>query len=409
VKIVYASKFYYRRGGLEAYMFKATELLSEYNHQIIPFSTNYHKNKKSPYSKYFCTYRDLSKIRYTDLLDNYLSLKHMFFNKDAYQKVRSLCKVEKPKILQGFGMTKHLSGSVFKAAKDSGIKTVMRLSDYALLCPNSTALDGYGQICSNFNCYSQKDNKCIKRKCVQGSYLASIVGLIECRVNKWFDLYNKYVDHWIAPSRFIRDIFIKYYQIPPQKITYLPVFFNASKVKVSTVDDGYILYAGRLGREKGVKTLMRALKNNSFLPLKIAGAGPLEKELRYYVKKNNLNVEFLGFQTFSNLQKLIARASLVVVPSEWYENSPNITLEAYAHGKPVVGSDMGGIPELVVDGLTGYLFEPGNEEDLIKKIVQTLSKRKHLGLNGRIMLDQVLDPHSHYLRLINIYSNLLNN
>lgn len=412
MKIIFASKFYYRRGGLEAYFFKTKKLLEDNAYTVIPFSTDYIENINSDYSHYFCNYMDLSKIKKTAVLKNFKAFKNMFFNSEAYKNVKKLCLKEKPGILQGFGVTKHLSASIFKAAKDSGVKTIMRLSDYALICPNTTALDGDGRVCSEFDCYSRFGTKCIKKRCIKDSLLASVVGVIEAKGNKVLDYYKKYIDHWIAPSRFIRDIFIKYYRIPEEKITYLPIFFDVTNIDMSYEDDGYILYAGRVSKEKGINVLLDAVGKESAIKLKIAGAGPMDEEIKDIIKNKYLNVEFLGFQEFDDLQRLIKKSKVVIVPSEWYENSPNIIAEAYAYGKPVIGSRIGGIPELIRDNITGLTFETGNSEDLKEKIIYMLDnpiKVKEMGRNARNMVEKNLHPESHYKKLLNIYKSVLKN
>ena len=285
-------------------------------------------------------------------------------------------------------------------------KTVMRLSDYALLCPNSTALDGKNKVCKDFNCYTTWDSKCIRNKCVKGALLPSVIGLLECRGNKLLNSYKSSVDHWIAPSKFIRNVFMKYYGISEDRISYVPVFFDATDIKTSTLDDGYVLYAGRIDKEKGLGTLIKAVSKNKKRKLVIAGAGPLEGDMKRLAGDLDVNVEFLGYKSFEDLQKLIARCSFVVIPSEWYENSPNITLEAYAYGKPVVGADIGGIPELVLNSVTGYLFEPQNEDDLNEKIELAFNHKRSLGMNARAFLDEKLNQQEHYLKLMNVYKSL---
>ena len=409
MKFIFASKFYYRRGGLEAYLFKSKQLLEDNGHEVIPFSTNYHKNIPSDFSEYFCEYMDLSQINKLNVGKNIRAFKNMFFNGEVYAKTRRLCEENGPDILQGFGVTKHLSASVFKAAKDSGVKTVMRLSDFALICPNSIGLDGANKVCMEFDCTTKNNFKCIRKCCIQNSLLASVLGFLETKGNLLLDGYRKNVDNWIAPSRFMKRIFSEKYCVDAEKITYIPIYFDASDIEPSVRDDDYILYAGNIDRFKGILTLLEAAEQDRSLPVKIAGAGPLEKEVRNIVAKKNLDVELLGFQDFASLQETIRCSSMIVVPSECFENSPNIVLEAYAQGKPVVGSNIGGIPELIKDRETGYLFEPRDSEDLLNKIHVTMENRKELGKNARCFLEENFTPSGHYKLLSNFYSKVMGN
>lgn len=409
VKLIFASKFYYRRGGLESYFFKCKEMLENNGHAVVPFTTDYAENLPTDYSKYFCEYLDLSRVNKLNVRYNIRAFKNMFFNREAYRCVKKLCSDESPQILQAFGVTRHLSPSIFKAAKDSGVKTVMRLSDYALMCPNSTALDGRQNICTRFDCVSGNSLKCIFAKCVQNSTAASIVGYLEVKGNDYLNSYRKSVDHWIAPSKFIQDIFIKYYKIPESKITYLPVFIDTTGIVPCYENEGYILYAGRLSREKGLFTLVDAVKGTG-IRLKIAGTGPLGTEIKNYASAIHNQVEFLGHMDFNALKKTISMASLVVVPSEWFENSPNIVLEAYACGKPVIGADIGGIPEMIQTEQTGLLFEPGNAADLREKIMFLLdhpAKTCVMGKKARELVEDDLNVEKNYEQLIKIYRALI--
>ncbi len=406
MKIIFASKYYYRRGGLEAYLFKTKELLESYGHQVIPFSTDYYQNYETEYSRYFTSYYDLSEKAHSGAINNINAAVKMFFNREAYNNMKQLIKETKPDLVQGFGITKHLTYSIFKAAKDMGVPTIMRLSDYAILCPKSIAMDSSGVICSDFSCSTRDFSRIIKNKCIHDSLIASLIGKLEVRINLLLGVYKKYVDYFIAPSRFIRNIFIEHFGISPQRIIYLPIFIDSANDTLNENDDDFFLFAGRLSREKGIDTLLNAFQTNSKNKLVIAGTGPKEEDLEKYVQKHGINAQFVGFQDYGGIQNLIKKCRAVIIPSEWYENSPNIVLEAYVHGKPVIGSRIGGIPELIEDNKTGFLFEAGNAEDLIEKInLITADKNSsvEMGRNARKMIKGAFSADEHYKNLIDIY------
>ncbi len=411
MKIIFASKFYYRRGGLEAYLFKTKELLEAQGHQVIPFSTDFYENYETEYSEYFCRYHNLSQEEFSKNVSfgKFKAIGNMFFNMEAYNKMKQLIEKTKPDIVQGFGVTKHLSYSIFKAAKDMGVPTIMRLSDYAILCPNTTAVDGFGEICHDFSCAKNDFTKILKRKCIHRSVLASVIGKCEVKTNIMLDVYKKYVDYFIAPSRFIRRIFIDHFRISPQRIYYLPIFLDALNDSALESDEGYFLYAGRLSSEKGVYTLLKAFSINNKYKIVIAGTGPDEKALKEFAQKENVNAEFIGFQNYESLKRIIKKCSAVIIPSEWYENSPNIILEAYAQGKPAIGSNIGGIPELIEEGETGYLFNMGDVVDLADKvrwIYENKSTTYKMGRKAKEVLTQKYSQDEHYEHLVNIYSTI---
>ena len=132
-----------------------------------------------------------------------------------------------------------------------------------------------------------------------------------------------------------------------------------------------MLYFGRLSKEKGVINLINAIKDIDY-KLIIAGTGPLENELKEYVKANNIcNVEFVGFLQGDDLLNLIRRSRCVVLPSQWYENGPYSAMEAMALGKPLIVSNKGGLPELVDNENSGYIFD--DDSDLIKCLNDIIS------------------------------------
>lgn len=393
---------------MEAYLFKAKELLEQRGHEIIPFSTNHYKNDESKYAGYFCTYYDLSQkgVSQHTLSSKVKAVMNMYFNTEAYRQIKDLCIDTKPDIVQGFGVARSLSYSIFKAAKNLNIPTVMRLSDYSLLCPNTLAMDGWGEICSDFTCSKHNLFKILRRKCIHNSIAATLIGELEFMYNSLIKTYKKHVDYFIAPSRFLQQAFIKYYNLAPERIIYLPIFFDCTNIQPSETDEGYFLYAGRISREKGVMTLLRAAGKGSRASLILAGTGPKEKEFREYASKHNLNVRFVGFQDFKDLQILIKNCRAVIVPSECYENSPNIVLEAYAYGKPVIGSCIGGIPEIIIERETGLTFQAGNEEELNEKIEHLHRHKdiaKAMGENARVFLEKEWNAEKHYHRLMELY------
>jgi len=167
-----------------------------------------------------------------------------------------------------------------------------------------------------------------------------------------------------------------------------------------------VVYFGRLSPEKGLFTLLQAARN---LPaqVKIIGDGPLRQVLEERVAQEGLaNVDFLGYRSGQDLQEAIRSAAAVVLPSEWYENNPRTVIEAFALGKPVIGSRIGGIPELVRDGETGFTFEPGNAEDLREKIVllaRSPRLAEEMGRRAREIVEEELSPERHYEGLMQIY------
>jgi glycosyltransferase involved in cell wall biosynthesis len=174
----------------------------------------------------------------------------------------------------------------------------------------------------------------------------------------------------------------------------------------------YILYLGRLSREKGLRTLLDAWDTGMKVTLKLAGTGPLEPELRAYVEANVCNnIEFTGFVTGSVKDQLIRDALCTIVPSEWYENFPVSILESYAYATPVIASRIGGLPEMVKHEKTGLLFKPGDSADLkrcIARIIENPQETAQMANNALHAARVRFGPDEHYRRLLEIYDKARN-
>jgi glycosyltransferase involved in cell wall biosynthesis len=280
---------------------------------------------------------------------------------------------------------------------------VLTLHDGKLVCPSYLMLDASrGSVCAD--CGGRSFYRAVSRRC-QGS---AGKGLLLAAEAYWHRLRRSYdgVDLFLAPSRFLADLMTSR-RLPGARVRVLRNGIDTSRYLPSRRDEGYALYFGRLSREKGVETLLRAhAAHASRVPLKVVGTGPLEAELRARFPA----AEFLGYRTGRVLEKLVSDSSCVVVPSEWYENCSMVVLEAMAFGKPVIGSRMGGIPEQVEDGVTGYLFPMGDEQELAQRLLRLWddpSLRGAMGAAGRAKLEREYSLERHCAELLSIYRDLM--
>jgi len=168
---------------------------------------------------------------------------------------------------------------------------------------------------------------------------------------------------------------------------------------------------GRLSSEKGVQTLLRAFQQLPEVPLKIVGTGPLEGELKAFAEQNGLrNVEFAGFKSGDDKWDLVRGARFAVVSSEWYENFPISVLEYYAAFKPVVASRIGGLPYIIEEGKTGYLYEAGNAADMaatIRKMIADPARAAEMGARGRKLVETRYGPEESYNNLMQILEQVI--
>ena len=248
---------------------------------------------------------------------------------------------------------------------------------------------------------------CIKGKCIKNSTLKSLLGGIEGYYYRLHNIYNK-IDHIITPSIFYEKELKK---DGIKNVTGLHNFILLEDYQVETQDEGYLLYIGRLSKEKGIFDLVKAMKDNKE-KLLIAGSGPENKKVDKLIKEEKLTkrVKLLGQLKPTEVKEYVRKAHVVVVPSVWYENCPYSVLETIAIGKPIIGADIGGIPELVIDGENGLLFESGNSKDLSKKISELYSNKKLYKkfCENSKKISKQYDKNKYYENLMKIYNDVLN-
>jgi glycosyltransferase involved in cell wall biosynthesis len=170
----------------------------------------------------------------------------------------------------------------------------------------------------------------------------------------------------------------------------------------------YVLYVGRLSAEKGLLTLLAALEQTD-IPLRIAGAGPLEAEVREQIHARGLAVQMEGYCTGEQLAELFRNSAFTVVPSEWFENASMSILESFAYGKPVLAANIGGNPELVVDGVTGRQFASGNVDDLAivaREMWENRDELNNMGRQARSLIERQFNQERRIADLLSIYSHV---
>jgi glycosyltransferase involved in cell wall biosynthesis len=213
------------------------------------------------------------------------------------------------------------------------------------------------------------------------------------------------VDAFLCLTEFGHDL-LTGLGVPPHKVFVRPNSIDVSQVLPSSEAGDYVAYIGRLSSEKGLWTLLRAFEQLNGMKLKIAGTGPMEQELRAYVdKERSDNVELVGFVSGEDKWDFLRKSRFVVMPSEWYETFGMVIVEAYAAGKPVIASNLGGIGSLVENDVTGLLFKPGDASDLARQIdalwrAPELVRR--MGARARTVVEERFSPAVVHRQLIDI-------
>lgn len=356
MKVLLINKFHYKKGGSETYYFTIAQAFNHLGHSVCFFSMQDEKNIVCEQSKYFVSNSSVK----GNVKSKLNMIMHIAYSKEAYKKTKELCETEKPDLVILNLVHKQLTCSVIDAIKDynKDLPIFWTMHDLICVCPSYTMLDGNGNICEK--CLHGDFSNCKKNNCAHGSKLMSILSTYEANQIKKHGWYNM-VDLFICPSMFYRDK-LREGNFTTGKIEWMrnPLPID-TKYELNNHDDKYILFFGRLSKEKGVKTLIDAMKDKKYR-LKVLGTGPLEEELKDYIKSNNIpNVELLGFKSGEELTNYVRKSRCVVLPSEWYENGPYSAMEAMALGKPLIVSNLGGLPELVEDSKNGFIFREKSE------------------------------------------------
>lgn len=415
MKILLVNKYYYIKGGSETYFFGLKKMLEDNGHEVIVFSMNDEKNFKSEYEKYFVSNIDYESERLLNKVRNALKLIN---SKEAYKKLCSLIEDTKPEIAHVNLVYHQLTPSIFHALKKYNIPIVFTSHDYKAICPNYKLLSN-GQICTK--CIGGKFYNCAINKCHKNSNMFSILLSIEAyyhKIRKSYDL----ADYIICPSRFMLEQLVKG-GFKREKLIHLPNFLSndfESKTVMNTKllekDNNTILYYGRLSSEKGLDLLLDVKKriDKEFI-LKIIGTGPEEERLKERVKRENIkNVRFLGFKTGDELVNEIKSSKATIIPSVCHEVFGLTIIESYSTGTPVIGSNLGGIPEIIKENQTGFIFEHDNIESLkiaINKMLNMdVTSPEYLDMvNNCLSFKEEFTPKKYYEKLIHIYENLLFN
>ena len=407
MKILMVNKFFYIKGGSETYYFSLKKLLEHHGHTVIDFSMKDEKNFESPYSKFFVENVDYNKKQ--SIFDKIKEAEKIIYSFEAKKKIEELIKETKPDIVHLHIFQHQLSLSILDVLKKYNIPIVYTAHDLKMICPNYKMLT-HGKICEE--CKGQKYINCLKNECLKDSMVKSAVAMMEAYINKWRKAYDK-IDYIITPSEFYRKKFIEF-GIDENKISHIPNFLSTEQVDYDVIpNQDYFLYFGRLSEEKGIMTLIKAMEGIKST-LKVVGTGPLQDEIKQFVKdKNYKNIEILGFKSGKELNTIVANAKAVVLPSEWYENGPYSAIEALRLKVPLIGSDLGGIPELIDEGENGYIFEHGNDFELNRKLnkLDNLTKKeleKMREASEKKFLDSYIDS-VHYVKLKNIYDKIKKN
>jgi glycosyltransferase involved in cell wall biosynthesis len=382
MKVLLCHTYYTQRGGEDCSFDEERELLRAHGHRVIEY------------------------VRRNDelaQLSPLLAAGATLWNRRAARDVARLIEADRPDVLHATNTFPLISPAVCHAASRRGVAVVQALRNYRLLCANSYLLRD-GRPCED--CVGRSlPLAAIRHRCYRGSAAASAVVAGMQVLHRKLGLWQSKVDAFFTLTHFARRKFIEA-GLPASRIH---VKHNSVSPDpgVGRGDGGYAVFVGRLSPEKGVHTLLEAWRQDPSLPpLKVAGDGPLAAEVRAATAADD-RISWLGHLSTSDANQLIGAATVLIMPSLWYETFGRTIAEAFAAGTPVIASNLGAMAELVADGKTGYLFEPGSAASLAATIRQLLARpradQEGMRASARQAFDRSFTPEQNYSRLIDIY------
>jgi glycosyltransferase involved in cell wall biosynthesis len=402
-KLLSINNYHYRRGGSDVVYLDHAALLEELGWDNAFFAMHHPKNLATPWADYFV---DEIEFGHAYSLRSKIAMAgKVVYSFEAQKKLRRLLDAFPADVAHLHCIYHHLSPAILPVLAKAGVPVVLTAHDLKLACPAYKMLNA-GGICERCNGGSALN--VIKHRCVRGSLAASAIVALESSVHRFLDTYKKHVTRVVVPSRFFMDKFVEW-GWPRDKFVYIPNYVDASRFVPAFGDGAYFLYFGRLAPEKGVGTLMRAAKVAG-VPLKIVGTGPEEAALHALQAALQGEVEFLGYRSGDALRALIVGAKAVVLPSEWYENAPMSVLESFAYGKPVIGAAIGGIPEMVEEGRSGWCFESGNVDALAALLARVdampATQRAECGQLARALVQERFSRAAYVNATLRLYAQL---
>lgn len=397
------NNYFYRRDGSEVVYLDHNRVLESQHWNVIPFSMQHQKNISNYWSKYFVSEIEFGN-QYT-LWEKIRRIPKVVYSFEARKNITKLVKGTMPDICHCHSIYHHISPSILGAIKRSGVPIVMTLHDLKIACPAYHMFQG-NTICEQ--CRGGKVYKVMSNRCIKKSLSMSGLIMFESALHNLLGSYRKNIDRFISPCQFYINKLVEWGWDKNQFI-HIPNPIDLDQYTACYEPGESILYFGRLSSEKGLLTLIRAA-SNARVALRFAGDGPQRHELMMEAKKLSVDATFLGHLDNKDLIEEIKKARVTVLPSEWYENAPMSILESYALGKPVIAADIGGIPELVQDGLTGTLFQSGAVMELAHKLKEikymTDSDIKQMGSTARQYVEENYSSKQYIKRILTLYNEL---
>ncbi|HEX4784612.1 MAG TPA: glycosyltransferase family 4 protein [Candidatus Sulfotelmatobacter sp.] len=404
MRILYCNKYNYPFSGTEVYLLEVMDLMRDQGHEVALFSMADERSKPTPYDRHLARRIDFKEK--AGWWQKAQDAGHMIYSTDSRSRIRGMIADFRPDVAHVRNIYHHLSPSILWELKKRHVPVMYHINDFKLLCP------AYNLVLQGKPCEACKGGRfwnALSHPCYPGIVGRAML-TTEAYVHRWLGTFKKCIDLFLAPTQFVRDKFVEH-GWDNDKFDVLPHFQRAHELgEQDPAGNRPLLYFGRLSAEKGIDDLLRAMQKLPHLRLVVAGEGPQRSELQTLADSLRLsNVKFVRQVASAERDSLIAQSRFTVLPSHAYETLGKTILESYAEGRAVVATDFGSRRELVTHGVTGYLYPPGDVDQLaaaIQLLASTPQLAEQMGRAGWEMVRERYTPAAHFQKLLSLYQGL---
>lgn len=329
----------------------------------------------------------------------------MCFSFKSYSSMRKLIRREQPDVVHVHNYFPLITPSVFYACSKEAVPVVHTLHNYRAICPTALLMSD-GKI--NEKSVTGSPWWAVRKKVYRDSFLGTATLSFMIWLHRYIGTWQTKVDGFICLTNFAKDVYRRA-GWPDDKLFLKPNFINHDQINtefIPNIDEPYALYVGRLSEEKGVDLLIEAWKNVPF-KLIVIGEGPLSILFDDPIP----NVKFLGRQSKHIVLGYMKHSQFLVMASTWYEGLPMVLIEAFAMRKPALVPKLGGMAEVVLDGVNGVHFTPGSSESLCKHALKLAADPvlcSKMGKSARVIFDSNYSEEVNLRLLTDIYSHVIN-
>jgi len=400
MRVLLCHNNYTVQGGAEVFVHEVARVLRDNGHSVAFLAAD-EKDSDVRWKQYFPASVDDN----TSKVAAITQFPKMVYSVESKRAAERIIDEFKPDLVHCFAIYTKLTPSILDVFRAKGVPVVCSFNDYKHICPNYK-LFHHGKLCES--CRGKHFWHAAWNRCAHDSLLYSTAAALESYAHRVLDIYRKNVRVFLFASEYMAQKTRQFWGQHSFRSEILRNPFDASSYPMQAVPGDYALYFGRLIDEKGVDILVKAAAIAADVPVVVVGDGPDRGRLEKLNQELDCrNVDFVGEKWGKDLDQILAACRYVVVPSLWHENFPYVILQAFAMGKPVLGSNRGGIPELVENGERGIVYDAEDEHSLARHMNALHAddtEVRRLGKNAKQYVDEEFNDNRFYDRLMDIYT-----